>query len=156
MNGKTDTSRPFSVPRDTFAANWERTFAASQRNAAVVAQLEEQASRAVFAAVDRFVDRFAGLATGDDAVLDVTLQAAADRAADVDRQTFGATPPYREEDVTTETWSSGVRDTLVSVRVTHRPTGCQGEAAGLFRLETTLRARHAMERKMREAHHAPA
>lgn len=64
-------------------------------------------------------------------------------------QTFGATPPYREEDVTTDTWSSRTKE--VHVRVTHHPSGCQGEATGAFRLETALRARHAMERALRNA-----
>lgn len=30
-NGKGDTTRPPSVPRDTFAANWDRTFKTQER-----------------------------------------------------------------------------------------------------------------------------
>lgn len=55
---KGSTRRPRFVPLAELESAWARTFGKAERQAAIVSQLEEQASRAAFAAVDRAVEAY--------------------------------------------------------------------------------------------------
>jgi hypothetical protein len=154
VSGKGDSRRPAAVTKAEIDANWERTFKAKNdalnRAAARLQDGMDAAAQSVVA------EEFERLVTPHEEQVRANMKGIADGLAVLYGDVMAPTTPlYREEDVTIDTWTAGTRGTPfcrsdeVFVRVTHRPSGCSGEATGVFRLETTLRARHAMERKMR-------